>query len=160
METELKLLLTREAIRDLRQRYCHYLDTNRMADLAQLFTEDAICQVDRGSWRGREAIREGLTQAFAAYDIHQRGTYPFLHAVSNHWIEVLDDDRAEGRCYLIDFDASRAPSANPLLLLGIYADEYRRVNGQWLISRTRLDVIWPEPNVAGGAPGRDLVLPT
>ena len=34
MEPELKRLLTREAIRDLRLRYCHYLDTNRMDALA------------------------------------------------------------------------------------------------------------------------------
>ena len=160
MEPELKRLLTREAIRDLRLRYCHYLDTNRMDAMAGLFTEDAICQVDRGIWRGRAAIRDGLAAAFAAYDIHQRGAYPFLHAVSNHWIDVLDEDRAEGRCYLIDFDTSRPASVNPLLLLGVYADEYRRVDGQWLISRTRLDVVWPQPNVGGGAPADGLLLPS
>ncbi len=160
MQPELKRLLTLEAIRDLRLRYCHYLDANRMEALGELFTEDAICQVDRGTWRGREAIREGLAQAFTAYDIHQRGAYPFLHAVSNHWIEVLDENRAEGRCYLIDFNSSRPASVNPLLLLAVYADEYRCVDGRWLISRTRLDVVWPEPNVGGGDPGNGLQLPS
>jgi len=29
-------------------------------------------------------------------------------------------------------------------LLGIYADEYRRVSGAWRISRTRLVVVWPQ----------------
>lgn len=160
MELQLARLLTLEAIRDLRRRYCHYLATNRMEALGELFTEDAICQVDRGTWRGREAIRDGLAQAFVAYDIHQRGAYPFLHAVSDHWIEILAEERAEGRCYLIDFDASRPASVNPLLLLGAYADEYLRVEGKWLISRTRLDVVWPEPNVGGGDPGNGLVLPS
>jgi hypothetical protein len=160
MELQLNRLLALEAIRNLRLRYCHYLDANRMEALGELFTEDAICQVDRGTWRGREAIRDGLAQAFVAYDIHQRGAYPFFHAVSNHWIEILGEERAEGRCYLIDFDASRPASVNPLLLLGAYADEYRRVEGKWLISRTRLDLVWPEPNVGGGDPGNGLVLPS
>ena len=79
--------------------------------------------------------------------------------MSNHWIELLDDDHAQGRCYLIDFATQKPAGENPLLLLGLYADEYRRVDGQWLISRTRLDVVWPEPDIGGGTPGNDLVLP-
>ncbi|EJN18323.1 hypothetical protein PMI35_06170 [Pseudomonas sp. GM78] len=160
LNTDLNRLLTLEAIRNLRLRYCHHLDANRMDALAQLFTDDAICQVDRAGWRGRDAIAQGLSEAFSAFDQQQRGAYPFLHAVSNHWIEILDEDRAEGRCYLIDFATQRAPGQNPLLLVGLYADEYRRVDGQWLISRTRLDVVWPEPDVGGGDPGNGLVLPS
>lgn len=159
MNADLNRLLTLEAIRNLRLRYCHHLDAKRMDALALLFTEDAICQVDRGCWKGREAIQKGLTQAFSAFDVQQRGAYPFIHAMSNHWIEILDENRAEGRCYLIDFATQRAPGENPLLLLGLYADEYRQVDGQWLISRTRLDVVWPEPDVGGGDPGNGLVLP-
>ncbi|WP_166219530.1 nuclear transport factor 2 family protein [Pseudomonas atagonensis] len=159
MNADLDRLLTLEAIRNLRLRYCHHLDANRMDLLAKLFTEDAICQVDRGRWTGRAAITQGLSQAFAAFDTQARGAYPFLHAVSNHWIEILADDRAEGRCYLIDFATQKPAGENPLLLLGLYADEYRRIEGQWLISRTRLDVVWPEAEVGGGDPGNGLVLP-
>jgi len=54
----------------------------------------------------------------------------------------------------------RSAGIDPLVLMGIYADEYRRVDGQWLISRTRLDVIWPKPDVAGGEPGNGLALPS
>jgi hypothetical protein len=160
VNADVNRLLTLEAIRNLRLRYCHHLDANRMDALAQLFTEDAICQVDRGCWRGRDAIQQGLSQAFSAFDVQQRGAYPFMHAVSNHWIEILDENRAEGRCYLIDFATQRAADENPLLLVGLYADEYRCVKGQWLINRTRLDVVWPEPNVGGGDPGNGLVLPS
>ena len=159
MNTELNKLLSLEAIRNLRIQYCHFLDTNRMDELAQLFTEDAICFVDRAGWQGREAIRNGLSQAFAEYDAQHRGTYPFLHSISNHWIEILSEDRAEGRCYLTDFVTERPAGASPLLLLGSYADEYLRVDGKWLINRTRLDVVWPEPNIGGGVPGNGLVLP-
>jgi hypothetical protein len=143
MNADLQRLVSLEAIRDLRLRYCHHLDANRMDALAELFTEDATCHVDRAGWSGREAIKAGLAQAFRDFDTQQRGAYPFLHAVSNHCIEFLDDDHAEGRCYLIDFVTQRPAGENPLLLLGLYVDEYRRVNGEWLISRTRLEVVWP-----------------
>ncbi|PRA33834.1 nuclear transport factor 2 family protein [Pseudomonas poae] len=143
MHTDLNRLVSLEAIRTLRMRYCHYLDANRMDALAQLFTEDAVCHVAGAGWTGRDAIKAGLSQAFVDFDTEQRGQYPFLHAVSNHWIEMLDDDHAEGRCYLTDWVTQRPAGENPLLLLGVYVDEYRRVDGKWLISHTRLDVVWP-----------------
>lgn len=144
MNADLNRLISVEAIRNLRLRYCHHLDANRMDALAALFTEDAICHVDRAGWTGRDAIKAGLSQAFRDFDKQQRGQYPFVHAVSNHLIEIIDEDRAEGRCYLIDFVTQRPAGENPLLLLGVYVDEYRRVDGEWLISHTRLDVVWPE----------------
>lgn len=51
-------------------------------------------------------------------------------------------DEAIGRCYLIDFETASKPDPNPLLLLGIYVDQYRRLDGAWRISATRLDVVW------------------
>ena len=143
MHADLNRLVTLEAIRTLRLRYCHHLDTHDMDALAQLFTEDATCHVAQAGWTGRNAIKAGLSQAFRDFDTQQRGRYPFLHAVSNHWVEILDEDRAEGRCYLTDFVTQRPTGDSPLLLLGVYVDEYRRVQGEWLISSTRLDVLWP-----------------
>ncbi|WP_216600018.1 nuclear transport factor 2 family protein [Sphingomonas sp. AP4-R1] len=55
--------------------------------------------------------------------------------MANHDI-ALNGDAASGRCYLIDFETASKPDPNPLLLLGIYADQYRRVDGKWLISCT------------------------
>ncbi|RAR59295.1 SnoaL-like protein [Paraburkholderia unamae] len=159
MSTEISKLLAIEAVKNVRKRYCHYLDANRMDALAQLFAPDAVCEVDRGVWRGRDAIREGLSEAFKAFDTQNRGRYPFLHAIANQWVELVDEDRAEGRCYLIDLVTTRPPSESPFLLLGLYADEYRLMDGHWLISRTRLDVVWPQPNGGGGDPGNGLVLP-
>jgi hypothetical protein len=153
-------LISLEAIRNLRVLYCHYLDSGRIDALVKLFTEDSVVQVDRGTWRGRAEIHAGLSQAFAEYDVERRGNYPFVHLVSNQWVELLDENRAEGRCNLQFLLTEKAVEENPLVLMGIYADEYRRVDGQWLISRTRLDVVWPKHDVAGGEPGNGLVLPS
>ncbi|MBH9313573.1 nuclear transport factor 2 family protein [Pseudomonas aeruginosa] len=148
-----------EAIRSLRIRYSHYLDGNHMDELAALFAPDALCDAGRGLWQGREQIRAGLSAAFEAYDHDVEGSYPFLHAVTNHWIEFLDADTAQGRCYLIDLETMSKRERDPWLLLGSYADEYRRVDGRWFITRTRLDSFWPERQAGGGLPGRDLILP-
>jgi len=143
MDTTLKALLDREAIRNLRTLYAHHLDSNNIAQLDQVFTQDAVVEVTVGRMEGLDAIRAGLTDAFALYDRDHRGSYPFLHVIANHWINVTGPDTAEGRCYLVDFETARKPDPNPLLLLGVYADEYRRVAGEWRISWTRLEVVWP-----------------
>lgn len=143
MDTTLKALLDREAIRNLRTLYAHHLDSNNIAQLDQVFTQDAVVEVTVGRMEGLDAIRAGLTDAFALYDRDHRGSYPFLHVIANHWINVTGPDTAEGRCYLVDFETARKADPNPLLLLGVYADEYRRVAGEWRISWTRLEVVWP-----------------
>lgn len=156
---EINKLIAKEEIKNLRIRYAHYLDSNNLAALAELFTTDAICQTDRTPWRGREEIREGLTIAVADYDKHNHGNYPFMHAIMNQWVELTGENTAEGRCYLIDLVTQRPIEESTLLLLGVYADEYKFIEGKWYISRSRLDLIWPQRNIAGGYPGDNLVLP-
>ena len=99
-----------------------------------------------GKMEGIAAIRAGLSDAFKLFDRDHHGSYPFMHAIVNHWIKLTGPDTAEGRCYLIDFETASKPDPNPLLLLGLYADQYQRIDGQWRITRTRLEVVWPERN--------------
>ncbi len=137
-------LLDKEAIRELRTLYSHYLDSNRIDLLDQVFTVDAVVEVTVGELRGIDAIRHGLAEAYELYDRDGRRRYPFIHAVANHAIQLTGPDSAEGRCYLLDFETASKADPNPLLLLGVYADEYRRIDGAWRISRTRLEVVWPQ----------------
>jgi len=58
------------------------------------------------------------------------------------WIE------ANGRWYLLDLNLMES-SENPLTLFGIYDDVYRKVEGQWLIARTRIDFLWPRREYHG-----------
>jgi hypothetical protein len=159
MDEQLKRLLDHEEIRNLRSRYAHFLDGNFLERFDEIFTEDAVADTGRGQWNSRQEIQAGLRAAFEEYDRDRQGSYPFMHAVTNHWIELLDTDRAEGRCYLIDFETASKADPNPLLLLGIYSDEYRRVDGQWRISRSRLEHVWPQRNGGGGVPGKGLTFP-
>jgi hypothetical protein len=148
MEAIVKELLDREEIRNLRTLYAHHLDSNNIDALHQVFSDDAVVEVTVGKMEGIEAIKEGLRQAFNLYDRDLRGSYPFLHAIANHWVKLTGPDTAIGRCYLIDFETASKSDPNPLLLLGLYADEYQRTDGEWRITRTRLEVVWPERNGA------------
>ncbi len=143
-DDRIQKLLDIEEIRNLRTLYSHYLDSANVDGLENVFTQDAVVEVTVGSMRGLDEIRKGLGGAVTLFDRGKRGNYPFLHAVTNHWIKITGPDVAEGRCYLIDFETASKPDPNPLLLLGLYSDQYRRVDGQWRISRSRLETVWPE----------------
>lgn len=144
MDTKLKALLDREEIRNLRTLYAHRLDSNTIDALDEVFSADAVVEVTVGKMTGIDAIRSGLNDAFKLFDRDHQGSYPFLHAIANHWIKLTGPDTAQGRCYLIDFETASKPDPNPLLLLGLYADTYRRIDGEWRITHTRLEVVWPE----------------
>lgn len=146
MDIKLKALLDREEIRALRTLYAHHLDSNNIAALDQVFSADAVVQVTVGNMHGIDAIRTGLAEAFTLFDRDKQGRYPFMHAIVNHWIQLTGPDTAQGRCYLIDFETASKPDPNPLLLLGLYADQYQRIDGEWRITHTRLEVVWPERN--------------
>ncbi|WP_353231269.1 nuclear transport factor 2 family protein [Pseudomonas helleri] len=146
MDIKLKALLDREEIRALRTLYAHHLDSNNIAALDQVFSADAVVQVTVGNMHGIDAIRTGLAEAFTLFDRDKQGSYPFMHAIVNHWIQLTGPDTAQGRCYLIDFETASKPDPNPLLLLGLYADQYQRIDGEWRITHTRLEVVWPERN--------------
>lgn len=152
-------LLHIEAIKNLRILYGHYLDSNYMDGLETIFSPDAVVQILKEPWRGITEIRTGLEKAVHDYDTDGHGTYPFIHAVTNHWIELTGPATAQGRCYLINFSGGSVKGSDSLLFLGVYSDEYKLIGENWLITRSRMDVVWPERNIQGGIPGVDLVLP-
>ncbi|SEG08559.1 nuclear transport factor 2 family protein [Marinobacterium lutimaris] len=140
-------LLDKEAIRELRQHYSFLLDTNNAQRMGEVFTEDAEVKVTVGSMIGLDAIKQSLADAYTAFDTQERKHFPFVHAVTNHSITLTGPDTAEGSCYLLDFVTDREQAQHPFLLVGRYMDEYVRVNGEWRIQRTELDVLWPSEGV-------------
>ena len=144
--TPIEELLERDAIKNVRIMYSHYFDMGALDNLASLFSEDAICEFGPeygGDWVGREAIKEGYS-AFVGE--------PFtgaMHANTNPWIELTGEDTAKGRWYLLDLSLSDANQTAMTGLLGIYDDVYRKINGKWLIERTRIDFVWPRREYYG-----------
>lgn len=142
MNEQLQRLLDTEEIRALRVRYSDVLDTGKVEGFDDVFTGDAVLSVTVGDMEGLDAIKQGLAGAFDLYNWKKKDSHPFMHAVTNHSIKITGPDSAEGQCYLLDFVTGREADQHPLLLLGLYVDQYKRVDGAWKISHTRLDVPW------------------
>jgi hypothetical protein len=139
-------LIEIEQIKQLRILYSHHFDGGRIDELADLFTEDAVCEFTEdfgGDWVGRDAIRAN----YARFSVPGQ-PFSFMHANTNPWIRLLGPTEANGRWYLLDLN-TRPGAETPLSLFGVYDDVYRKVNGQWRIARTRIDFLWPNRSFFG-----------
>ncbi|MDW6002885.1 nuclear transport factor 2 family protein [Vibrio mangrovi] len=136
-------LLDREEIRELRLRYSQLLDGGQAERMGEVFTEDAEVKVTVGTMKGLAEIKQSLQAAYHTFDTQNRAHFPFVHAITNHNITLIDENNASGSCYLLDFVTDRDQAQHPFLLLGHYVDRYVRVNGEWRISHSELDVVWP-----------------
>ena len=140
-------LLTKEEIKELRICYSHHFDGKDIDALVDLFTDDAVCEFGPafgGDWVGKDQIRRN----FAAYAQQEGPPFGVLHAVTNPWIRLIDETTANGRWYLHDLFTAEGVE-NPLGLYGIYDDVYKKVDGRWLIHRTRIDFLWPRREYYG-----------
>lgn len=146
-------LLAIEEIKNLRLAYSAYFDSQDIEKLGSIFAEDAVCEFSEeygGDWVGRETIKAN----YAAVAQQVGAPYNAIHAVTNPWIELTGPDTATGRWYLIEYLTrqgsltSQGGHANPLFYVGVYQDEYRKVEGRWLISRVRLEFLWPERTIS------------
>ncbi len=135
-----------EEIRNLRTLYAHYYDGNRVEELVDLFTEDAVCDfgANYGKWVGKEEIH----REYAAAAANKSPDYGILHNVTNPWIRVVDETTAIGRWYLLNVRSTEGVE-NPLILFGIYDERYRKTGDGWKIQRTRIDFLWPRREING-----------
>jgi len=140
-------LLEIEEIKELRMLYSHYYDADDVDNLITLFTDECICEFGPrfgGDWVGIKEIEANYRKWAAEEGI----PHSVMHAVTNPWIRLIDEDTAHGRWYLLDIitDVERE---NPLGLFGIYDDVYKKVDGAWKIHRTRIDFLWPDRDFEG-----------
>ncbi len=142
----LRNLLEVEDIRKTRLLYSTLMDTQRIDELAELFTEDALCEFGPyGEWRGRETIRANYKGVFSG---DSAGLFFAMHNNSNHWVELTGEATAVGRSYLIDVVTTADKEANPITWFGVYDEEYAKVDGRWLVSRCSLQFLWPERHIS------------
>ena len=143
-------LLAIEEIKNLRYGYAAHFDSNDLDSLMNLFTEDAVCDfgAEYGRWIGRETIRANYRA-----NLDQLGpSFSSLHVMANPWITLKSPTEAHGRWTLVDFLTARCvqlkpgkdgTAGDPLLWLAIYEDDYRKVDGKWLMSYVKLHFLWP-----------------
>ncbi len=67
--TEIEEWLEIEKIKKVRVLYSHYFDSNELDSLAELFTEDIICEFGvHGTWFGKKQLRQNYQRAHAEMD--------------------------------------------------------------------------------------------
>jgi hypothetical protein len=150
----LRRLLDLEEIKQLKARYCLYLDTKEWDAWRDLFTEDIVVEGVEQPEGGRDAFVKRVSQSLAGVETCHHGHTPL--------IELLGEDRARGVWAM--FDDLRLPDGHPWshgyrrrVGYGHYEEEYRKVDGEWKIAHLRLVrlLVWREnegPLVEGGIP--------
>jgi hypothetical protein len=137
-----------EDIRQAKHYYSWYYDSLDLEGLLGLFTDDAVCDFGPyGTWVGKDAIREGYRVNLA----REGDPFSTIHAMANQVVTLAGDGTAHSRCFLLDFVLG-AGDENPLRLLGIYDEDFRKEDGRWRISRSRIDFLW---SVNGGKVGKE-----
>jgi len=143
--TTIENLIDIHEIKNLRILYSSYFDGKDIEGLMGLLTPDAVCEFGPeygGNWDSPEVIRNN----FQSYLDEEDEPWSVMHAITNHHVELTGPDTAKGRCYLIDLNLETG-NENPLYLFGIYDDLYKKIDGKWLLYRTRIDFLWPTRNI-------------
>jgi len=143
--TTIENLIDIHEIKNLRILYSAYFDAQEIDKLMGLLAPDVLCEFGPeygGNWEGHETIRA----KFLSYMEREGQPWSVMHAITNHIIELTGPDTAKGRCYLLDLNLADG-NPDPLFLFGVYDDLYKKVDGNWLIYRTRIDFLWPTRHI-------------
>ena len=122
-----------EAIKQLKARYCRYLDTKDWDAWRQIFTDDFVSDTSAAGGK----VVEGA-DAFVAFVRRNLGkpSRPTVHQVHAPEIELTSPTTAEGVWALNDI-VRLAPGVN-LNGYGHYHETYVKADGRWLIKTSKL----------------------
>jgi len=126
IESTVRALADKEAIRDLARRYAHCVWKEDADGAIDLFAEDGEMVISGRVLVGREALLGAYRSMLVGFDLQ-----PFVH---NHVIE-LDGDRAEGTCYL---DLRATMNGRSMVGSGWYDDRYVRTSAGWKFASRKL----------------------
>jgi ketosteroid isomerase-like protein len=129
---ELWEIAARELIRDTIVQYAHHADTGRFAELVELFTEDAVLEVDGlRPLNGRQEIQQFLTGTKTS--LASTLKHPYIrHHISTLRIDVHSPDEASAASYFLAI-TERGPDH-----WGRYRDQLVRVSDRWLFRYRRV----------------------
>jgi hypothetical protein len=151
LESQVRELNDREALRDLRYRYHVYINEGKLADIVDLFTPDG--ELEFGPL-GKAKGRDGIIGFFKRLGPPAPGTAPkgphfnyVKQYIHNHMVEI-QGDRAKGSSYL---EARPVINGEAHMVAGRYDDEYAKVGGRWLFTRMNFTVHFIVPFKDGWA---------
>jgi hypothetical protein len=136
-------LMAVEAIKQLKARYCRYLDAKDWASWRTLFTEDFLSDTSQAG--GKRIAGADDFVAFTRKGIG-RPAQATAHQVHAPEIELTSETTARGVWALQD--VVRFGPGVTLVGYGHYHETYEKIDGQWLIkssklTRLREDIVTP-----------------
>ena len=148
MDDALATLLDYEAIRTVKARYCRLLDTRDWDAFIDLFTEDAVMEVEQDTGqppvRGRDAIlaqvRFAVTDAQSAHQVHSSEIE--LQGDEAHVITAMQDR------VVWALGKSPIPGGQSITGFGHYTERYVRRDGEWKIAALKLTRLYVEVHPA------------
>ena len=151
----LEHLLSIESIRQLKARYCRWIDTKQWQRLPELFTDD--CTFDGMGWGDANAD----VHAFVSGVSRRHATTLSVHHVHPCEIVLTSANSARGIWAMEDFVEWQGPDAlreggteKGFRGYGHYEEEYRKVGKDWKISFLRLTRLRIDPVPADAPPAR------
>ncbi|WP_062431616.1 nuclear transport factor 2 family protein [Herbidospora daliensis] len=129
----LQRLLDIEQIKQLKARYFRFHDTKQWDEFAKVFAPDVQIEIDGNVLRDSAAMVSAASAWVAEAVTVHRAFMPE--------IEITGSDSATGIWSMADYlvwpDKDGLPQG--MRGYGYYHEEYRKIGGEWLISRLRLD---------------------
>ena len=128
----------RAEIEDLMARYLFAIDYFDWDAYVATFAPDGELEFASGTSKGREAIRAAVTKFSAGigkfYHTADGKPAKLRHVILQTSIRV-EGERAWGRSLWLEM-ANHGPNDEPKIgTYGLYEDEFRKVDGRWLIAR-------------------------
>lgn len=130
LQKEVRYLSNIQQIHDLKYKYFHLIDHFQYGRMGEVFTEDAYAvMTSYGALNGRDELTTFFdNDVFPYFDV-------ILHGGHNPQIELTSETTARGTWMYEVYEITREEKPNSVWLTGLYRDEYRLENGQWLISK-------------------------
>src|SRR5690606_18964836 len=135
--------LERFMIQELQSRYALAHDLTDPDMYAAVFTEDAELYGAGGRLlaKGREAFHaigvNDRKRFNAGAADGERSFGALRHVITNSVIDLSSETTATGFCYVMTI-VMRPGGGPEILSLGRYEDEYRKVDGEWLIAKREI----------------------
>ena len=143
---DLALLKARLDLQDLNTAFTYFLDHNRIEDLVNLFTEDALYTHGERQSRGRGAIRLLFVKRA------QGGLRTSRHMATGLMVQIEDKSLARGTSVCMTFAFDGAPPIVPAIphLVADFEDVYRKcTDNRWRIAERHIRRLF----VAASNPG-------
>lgn len=132
---DLERLIAIEAIKQLKARYCRYVDTKAWEEFGTLFTADAQIEFPSANYASSAPPWVELVKSLL-------DTRETMHHCHTPEITVLAGDEAVGIWAMEDRVTDPSGEDAPRRGFGHYHERYVKRDDEWFISGLRLDYLW------------------